>query len=636
MKLPKFRMPFEPMTIDHLGLRLYSTLPPVISELVSNAYDAEAPKVEIVLPRGEITPETEVIVRDYGHGLDPTEIQDEYLPIGRNRRDPDSQHRLSKNGKRVLTGRKGLGKLSTFGVGKELQLRAFQGGASVCLLLNYDHIKKWGVTNPREPYEPVVLDDLCGPSDEPDGVEIILKGLYRKTPISEDQVRQGLARRLAIISPEFEVIVNGTAVSPEDKVRQDQCVTGQSWDVSDLPNGVDIAGHKIAGWLGFYPSASQTNRGVDIFASGKAVELNSFFNFPSTHAQFARAHLVGILNADFLDQEYDLVATGRNSVVWEHEIGQALQAWGHETLKWVFERWVELRRDEKEKTISNVAGFRDWLEGRGAPEKRVAKRMLNIIVKDDNIDPKSAEPLLEIVKSSVESVYFHDLVDRIEKEGSNPATLLQLFDEWRIIEAREHLKIADGRLSAIEQLDQFVHEGALEVQQLQPLFEKHPWLIDPTWHEVHGQTRYTEMLRKHCVEPSNYEDVDRRIDILGIRIGGTITVVELKRTDRTLSRLDLEQIEKYVDWARGQFVSSGTDAARHVVGLLIVGAKNRNNDVVAKEGRLAGDDIRVEIFPDLLHRASSIYGEADRNLKSVAPEFSRTRRKELEKTGEAN
>ena len=61
MPLPKFTMPFEPTTVDHLGLQLYGTLPPVISELVSNAYDAESKRVEISLPKGAITPESEVI-----------------------------------------------------------------------------------------------------------------------------------------------------------------------------------------------------------------------------------------------------------------------------------------------------------------------------------------------------------------------------------------------------------------------------------------------------------------------------------------------------------------------------------------------------------------------------------------------
>ena len=86
MTLPDFKMSFEPMTIEHLGLRLYSTLPPVITELVSNSYDAEATKVEIVLPSEEIAEETEVIVRDYGHGMNSEELQGEYLPIGRKRR----------------------------------------------------------------------------------------------------------------------------------------------------------------------------------------------------------------------------------------------------------------------------------------------------------------------------------------------------------------------------------------------------------------------------------------------------------------------------------------------------------------------------------------------------------------------
>ena len=41
---PKFTMEFELTTIEHLGVKLYSFLPPVIGELVSNAWDADAEK----------------------------------------------------------------------------------------------------------------------------------------------------------------------------------------------------------------------------------------------------------------------------------------------------------------------------------------------------------------------------------------------------------------------------------------------------------------------------------------------------------------------------------------------------------------------------------------------------------------
>ena len=38
-------MRFDPQTINHLGLRMYSTLPPALAEIVSNSYDADAENV---------------------------------------------------------------------------------------------------------------------------------------------------------------------------------------------------------------------------------------------------------------------------------------------------------------------------------------------------------------------------------------------------------------------------------------------------------------------------------------------------------------------------------------------------------------------------------------------------------------
>lgn len=124
-RLPeKFTMPFEPTTIEHLGLKLYTYLPPVIGELVSNAWDADAEKVEITLPKGGLTKDAEVIVRDYGtySGMDAKSLQKEYLPIGRNRRKESGRDTTVKKG-RPLMGCKGIGKLSAFGVASELEIR---------------------------------------------------------------------------------------------------------------------------------------------------------------------------------------------------------------------------------------------------------------------------------------------------------------------------------------------------------------------------------------------------------------------------------------------------------------------------------------------------------------------------------
>ncbi len=625
----KFRMTFEPMTIEHLGLNLYSTLPPVLGELVSNAFDAESSKVEISLPTGEITPATEVIVRDYGHGMSPDALQDEYLPIGRNRRGEDNRNVMSKTGQRYVTGRKGLGKLSAFGIAEELEVRSVSGGEAWTLRLNYLGMKAWAKAHPKEDYEPIVVNDRTGNTKDPDGVEIRLRGLRRKNKISEDIVRHGLAQRLDMIGPKFKVIINSNEIKPGERQRRADCLPDLLWEIDETPSGNTLStAHKVRGWIGFVRGAKATGRGVDIFAHGKAAELGSFFNLSSTHAQYARAYIIGEVNADFLDEDEDLISTARNSVVWEHPTAQALQGWGQTLLRWAFDQWVAKRKKEKEEEITREAGFDKWLETRTPAEQTAARKMLKILVDDETVEPGSAKPMLEIIKSSVETVAFRELVDAMEEKTTSAATLLQLFHDWRLIEAREHLRVADGRQSATNQLEEFIDNGALEVSELQPLLSKNLWLLNPRWTEADEQATYSKLLRDHCKEPKGTLDEDLRLDILGVTVGARLlTVVELKRPEKTLSRDDLEQIEKYVDWAESNICGTSDTSPTHVEGLLVVGNIGNSAQVKQKLKRLAASNIRVETFRGLHAAARREYKGVEEHLEKIAPEYARSRRK---------
>jgi hypothetical protein len=634
MSLPRFTMAFQARTIEHLGLKLYSHLPPVIAELVSNAYDSESPKVEVVLPTDDITPASEVIVRDYGLAMDATEIQNEYLPIGRNRRGENSSDVKSKSGTRIVTGRKGLGKLSAFGVADEMELRSIKSGRSICLRLSYSEMQKWSRTHGNEPYEPTVVQKRTGKTNEADGVEITLRKLHRRYRIGTDVVRKGLAQRLSFIGPSFNVLVNGERIKPGDRMRPGDCEADAWWKIEDLPHGGSV-GHNmhVTGWLGFLTSSSQSNRGVDIFAHGKAVELQSYFNYPSTHAQFARAHLVGEIHADFLDDpENDLVATPRNSVLWEEPAANALQSWGQTTLQWAFDKWVELRRKKKTEFIIKAAEFDVWLRQRQPHEQRAAMRMVKLLADDENLDPDSARPLLEIIKGSIESASFVDLINTMESTSSiNASHLLSLFAEWRIIEARDLLRHADGRRAAIEQLERYMETGALEVSQMQPLLRQNVWLLNPRWNEPQVEQRYSDLLKRNCKEKLGLGEKDRRMDILGVSEGTALTVVEIKRPDKTLDRNDLDQIERYVDWARTHLQGTGPEAVQFTSGLLIVGRLSNKGELQRKMERLAGDDIRVETYGALHSAAKKYYQHVDRRLREVAPEYARDARRNLQK-----
>lgn len=630
-KIPdKFTMEFEPTTIEHLGLKLYSYLPPVIGELISNAWDADAEKVEITLPKGNITTSSEVIVRDYGKsaGMNCDEIQKEYLPIGRNCREGGNE---KSSGGRPLMGRKGIGKLSAFGIATELEVRTVKDGFAVCIKLDYDKMKSW----PKgSPYEAEICQNRCGKNKEPSGTEIRLRRLHRSSPINEDSIRRGIARRFTVIDKKFQVFINGKEITHKDRRLKDDCK--KDWDVKNIPHLNNVLdsqkGWEINGWIGVVEKSSQTERGVDVFVRGKAAELETMFGLKTTHIQFARAYVVGEIHANFLDTNEDNISTGRNSVHWESEAGQKLEEWGQKALTFVFNEWLKIQHKEKEEKIVKTADFDKWLSTRTEREQKVAQKLIKVIVEDPNIEPESAKPLLDVIKTNVEFEAFRNLVDEMENKKLDAKTFLKLFEDWRIIEAREHLRLSDGRLDVMEKLSQYVKKGALEVKQIQPLFEQNGWLINPSWTEVTGQTRYTELLRKNCKEPAKLKEKDRRIDILGYYVGGAVQVVELKRPEKTLSRQDLEQIEKYVDWARANIVGTGSDSPQYISGLLIVGKLSSDKAIQEKMTRLAGSDIRVEVYDDLLEKAQNIYGEVEKRLKKIAPEYSREARRAHKKS----
>jgi len=624
MKLPSFTMQFEPATIQLLGLKLYVSLAPVISELVSNAWDAEAEKVYITLPEGKINKDSEVVVRDYGSGMDENSIQNSYLRIGLNRREQSGQDR-SPNKNRLIMGRKGIGKLSAFGIANELELRTITNGQSICIRLNYVKMQ----STPRgQDYKPDVVAERTGKTTDPDGTEVRIRELRRIRPIDLQSVRCELARRYVVIGQDFEVIVNGQPITFNDRRLKDNC--RKAWDVREIPDGetIDDTQHwKVSGWIGLITKSSQIDRGVDIFARGKAVELDTMFALKTTNTQFARAYVVGEIQADFLDAEEDNIATARNAVYWESSSGQALQRWGQDALKFVFSQWQQLQLKEKRDRLFETDDFKRWFETRTSHEQKVVNKLIKVIISDDNIEPESAGPILEVIKTNIEFQAFQDLVDEIEEIGVSVATLLQLIGDWRVLEAREHLRLADGRLEVMEKLAGYIEKGALEVQQMQPLFEKNAWLVEPSWGSVTGQTTYTQMLRKECVEPKSIDEKNRRLDILGYQVGGNVQVVELKRPEKTLSRDDLEQIERYVDWSRAHFCSSGEDSPKYVNGLLIVGKLSGDADIRFKMERLAGYDIRVCTYGDLLTKARKVYGEIEVRLKDIAPEYAKQSRR---------
>lgn len=75
MNEPKFQMSINLQVLNHLGLNLYSNTSAVLSEVVANAWDADAKKVSITINGDSIT------IADNGIGMNLSDINNKYLRV---------------------------------------------------------------------------------------------------------------------------------------------------------------------------------------------------------------------------------------------------------------------------------------------------------------------------------------------------------------------------------------------------------------------------------------------------------------------------------------------------------------------------------------------------------------------------
>jgi hypothetical protein len=112
---------FQPRTVKYIARR-YRNSALAIKELVANAWDADATRVDIHLPlflQGQ-----PILVIDNGHGMTARELQSFYLPIGGNR----LTRGLTTRRGRVVKGRLGFGKLAGFQFASRYTRKLWTGG----------------------------------------------------------------------------------------------------------------------------------------------------------------------------------------------------------------------------------------------------------------------------------------------------------------------------------------------------------------------------------------------------------------------------------------------------------------------------------------------------------------------------
>lgn len=618
MSRQPFQMEFDPGTIKHLGLQMYSTLPPVIGELVSNAWDADAKRVDIVIPTTTLNDNSEITITDDGIGMSDRVVRDAYLIVGRDRRKDDKTD-TSPGGRRVM-GRKGIGKFCGFGIASEIELETVNSGETSRFKMSHADLER----DDRKLTMPAL--DATGTLAK--GTRVILRKItkFRTKSISIDNLRRGLARRFSIIGAAsgFEVRVNGSPISPEERdlkrlLEADVAGKPYLWEFNDEeiePN----TGWKVSGWIGALKHTKQLEdgiqRGIVLMARGKLVQEPFVFD-AAPGQQYALAYIVGEIHAEFVDEVEDTISTARNSLVWDSEPNAALKRWGMKKVNQISREWSDKRKKDNEHRLAENPLYKKFKEEADQFDdktvRRVADRLIQEVIADnplgsDETQQKAIQMCLDFMQFNA----FTELAKEVsEAEIKDVGKLLDLFREWEVVEAREMMRVTEGRIKTIEKLGELIKTNALEVPTLHNFLKEFPWVLDPRWTLVADEKTFSELLKQEFPEEANILEEDRRIDFLCVRESTTLIVVEIKRPKSRASNKELGQVERYVSFMRN-FVKKTTDPSykfRDVVGFLLCGDLVDTWEVNEKRQNLENAGIYVRKFSDLLRLVEASHKE---------------------------
>ena len=618
-----FLMEFDMYTIKHLGLQMYSTLPPVIGEMVANAWDANAKRIDITIPEEPIDEDTsKIVIADDGMGMSDEDIRKKYLIAGRDRREKEGSDQTPPPFNRKIMGRKGIGKFSAFGIAKAIEIESVCEGECSHFVMDYDRMLD-SADRRRAEFVP-----LPSTGNVTAGTTITLKRItkFKTRRISMSQLRRRLARRFAVIGKgsSFDIIINGSPISAEERdLKQllDQDVDGAPylWRFDDEeiePN----TGWTVSGWIGALnrtaPILDGVDRGISIMARGKLVQEPFLFN-AVVGQQYALSYLVGELHAEFVDQKDDTIGTNRNALVWDTEPNTRLMEWGKKQIEKIAREWAGKRSQDNERRLQQSELYRTFKKRAGDVGNKRAlgladKLVRQVISKNPTAGDRELQPIIQMSLDFLEFNAFWEIAHAVEESDLTDVNrLFELFREWQIVEAKEMSRVTEGRIATIQKLQNHIEEDALEVPTLHNFLKDFPWVIDPRWTLVADEVRYSDILRERYKEPPETPKRDRRIDFLCVREGNDLVVVEIKRPGRKASAKDLNQIEEYVMFARAH-TSTTTDPGwqyQNVTGYLLCGDVVEDAIVRQKLRILENSRIFVRRYTDLLENVKRMHRE---------------------------
>jgi Histidine kinase-, DNA gyrase B-, and HSP90-like ATPase len=638
-----YTMTVDLSVLESLGINLYSNAAAVLSELVANAYDADANVVSIDWKQsGE-----RVIVTDDGAGMDVPELNKRFLTVGYKKREKEGSK--SERFKRPFMGRKGIGKLSVFSIARTVTVYSTKEGQSHGLQIKVEDLE--ASIRAGHSYHP---DPVAVPKEyATQGTTLVLDRLKTKrADLTANALRKRLARRFDVLDETppadggFDIEVNGKSITYAD--RQELKKLEFIWEFGSaslpaaaLPSDItrfvlkkDTAGKpswKVKGWIG------TAHKPTDLTDDPEAGSLKNVIVLARKRPiqegiidklDFSRIfgnYVTGQIEADFLDLDgnYEDIATSdRQRLMEDDERVVALQAFLREAFVKAAEQWSNERpKKEGKDVLDQFPQLKKWVDERPGWAQEPARKMIGTIAGLTFEEKRETEDRAALLRAGVlafERIGLREVSEDLDRLSSITAEqLLPLLGHQDIYEEGLWGDILRSRLEAIKRFRGLTDANEKERVLQEHLF-KNLWLLDPAWERATGSARMEERLNKIAPglfpkNPGDKTEITGRLDIRYATVTGRHVIVELKRYKVKLQATELaEQGLKYYN-ALSSVLEQQQAANRDIEVIFVLGSPPGD----AGKGRLSSEDYyenqfepfkgRFVLYDQLIENASKQY-----------------------------
>lgn len=558
---------------DHIA-KLKAVKKPVlaIAELVWNALDADAKRVDISLHPGQLDILEAIEIVDDGWGMTPARALESFSSLG------GSWKRLAtktEHDQRVIHGKEGRGRFKALGLGRVAEWH-------VCFSQSKGKLATFTVT---------IIDDTSDKFDlRPDqpapagkgekrGVRVRITEIYKPFPsLERDSCITELAQIFAIYLRKYasaKVYLENLPVDPEVMV---EAAKSYPLEPVVLPDGathpaeIEIVEWKVSAERRLY-LCDEDGFPFDEMAPG--IQAPGF-----TFSAYLKSRAFKILEAEHglglgeLDDVTRPVIDAAEKAMRDHfrlraeeEARGLVQKWKEENV-YPYAGDPQSPAEEQERQVFNIA----------------ALNVATYLPKFEEAEPKAKQLQLRLLRHAIETgpeEALRFLTEVLDLPPDRRQELIALLDRTTLSQVIGAAKLVTDRLEFLQGLRQLVFDADLkkltkERSQLHRLIAPNAWLFGEQYHLAIDDQNLTAVLRKHLEllgEKTEVDDPVKRLNgtdgIIDLMFSRCIIqpgvakrehlIVELKRPSVRIGNKEATQIESYAQAIAEDEQFKGTD-----------------------------------------------------------------------------